>query len=321
MPFLGKMAMGMMSVRAEQAAGLRDAAVLGRDFYGPAGGPAGGATRPFCGAVGCSSGWMRPWKKRGRPIFEDAWGCSGECLRALVRTAVRREVGTSSSDVEEAPHRHRVPLGLVLLAQGWITHPQLQAALQAQKASGQGRIGDWLVHGCGLAQERIVRGLGAQWNCPVLSTDGFSPEAMARVMPKRFVAEFGLVPLRVAGSTLLYLAFADGMDAGTALAVETMSGLAVESGLLATAAFDAVRKRVLEAESVPVTVSLVSDAEAMSAAMVKHLEQRQPVAARLVRVNGYYWMRMWLESGAMGRTGTLPQTVDDVQDYIFMLRQ
>ena len=72
----------------------------------------------------------------------------------------------------DTPHRHRVPLGLVLLAQGWITHPQLQTALEAQRASGQGRIGDWLTQSCGLPEERITRGLGVQWSCPVLGTDG-----------------------------------------------------------------------------------------------------------------------------------------------------
>ena len=31
-----------------------------------------------------------------------------------------------------------------MLAQGWITHPQLQKALELQRANGTGRIGDWL---------------------------------------------------------------------------------------------------------------------------------------------------------------------------------
>ena len=55
---------------------------------------------------------------------------------------------------------------------------------------------------------------------------------MALVMPKRFVQEFGLLPLRVAGSRILYLAFEDGLNAGAALALEQMSELRVESGLI-----------------------------------------------------------------------------------------
>ncbi len=48
-----------------------------------------------------------------------------------------------------AAHRHRVPIGLVLLAQGWITHDQLKHALEAQRrardcalASGSSPITD-----------------------------------------------------------------------------------------------------------------------------------------------------------------------------------
>ena len=62
--------------------------------------------------------------------------------------------------------------------------------------------------------------------------NGFLPSAMALVMPKRFVAEFGLVPLRVAGGSLLYLAFENRTNPAAALGVEQMTGLKVESGLL-----------------------------------------------------------------------------------------
>ncbi len=34
-----------------------------------------------------------------------------------------------------------------------------------------------------------------QWGCPVLTTEGFSPELMALVMPKVFVEKLGLLPL------------------------------------------------------------------------------------------------------------------------------
>ena len=123
-------------------------------------------------------------------------------------------------------------LGLLMLAQGWITHPQLQKALAAQRESGTGRIGEWLMSECGLEAEQIVRGLSMQWGCPVLTTEGFSPEAMALVMPKIFVEEFGLLPMRVAGSRILYLGFADRLDASAAFATEQMTELKVESGVV-----------------------------------------------------------------------------------------
>jgi hypothetical protein len=307
---------GLLNARAELAFATRDAALYGGDVYKPAPQPTEEPAARVCGAVGCSSGWTKPWKSRRRPIFEEEWGCSGRCLETLVRAAVRREVGEGgAAQATDGAHRHRVPLGLVLLAQGWITHPQLQAALAAQKASGQGRIGDWLQQSCGLPEERVTRGLGVQWSCPVLATDGFSPSSMARVMPRRFIREFGLVPLRVAGSALLYLAFQDRMNAAMALALEQMTGIKVESGLLPGSQFEQVRSAVLAAEAIPEKSVAVLDADALNASIVRVLEQRQPVASRLVRVHNYYWMRIWLESGA----AKLPTTNEDVEDYLFTI--
>ncbi|HEY1743217.1 MAG TPA: hypothetical protein VGG18_08620, partial [Granulicella sp.] len=135
-----------------------------------------------------------PWRSRRRPIFEEQWGCSGRCVLAMVRDALRREMrdGMAATAV---PHRHRVPLGLLMLAQGWITHPQLRQALEAQRQNGTGRIGEWLIVECGLEAEQITRGLSMQWNCPVLSVDGFSPDAMALVMPGILVEKLGVLPL------------------------------------------------------------------------------------------------------------------------------
>lgn len=314
MPILGKL--GMLNARAAQALSARDAAVLGSESYRPAG-LLSDASPKVCGAVGCAGGWSKPWKnRRRRPIFEDEWGCSGRCLQAMVRGAVRREVGEAGEDI---PHRHRVPLGLVLLAQGWITHPQLQQALEAQRASGQGRIGDWLTQSCGLPEEHITRGLGVQWSCPVLGTDGFSPAAMALVMPKRFVTEFGLVPVRVAGSTLLYIGFQDRMNAVAALGLEQMTGLKVESGVMQATAFAEAKASVLAAEGVPVTMHSAADADELTAGIARVLEARHPLGSRLVRVHGYYWLRMWLESGARSGVGTLPRSTEDMQDCLFTI--
>jgi hypothetical protein len=322
MPVLGRFGSGFFGSRAELALAslnqMQTDSDFGMDVYRPAAATQQTTGSETCGAPGCNGGWMRPWKNRRRPIFEDSWGCSGRCLEDLVRLAVRREVGEGHATSGEA-HRHRVPLGLVFLAQGWITHAQLQSALQAQKASGEGRIGEWLAQSYGLSDDRITRGVALQWNCPVLSLDGFSPVGMARVMPKRFVAEFGLVPIRVAGSAILYLAFEEKMNAATALAVEQMSHLKVESGLLSGTQFAQARSSILTADGIPVTLNQFADADALTRGIVTALEQHQPLGARLVRVHHYFWLRLWLESGARSGAGNIPPTSEDVQDYVFTI--
>ena len=110
----------------------------------------------LCGNPECMSGWTMPWRNRRRPIFEAQWGCSGRCVLAMVQAAVRRELGDGTAS-SATPHRHRLPLGLLMLAQGWITHPQLQKALAAQRMAyqrmwpGGGADRAWLEHAMGMS--------------------------------------------------------------------------------------------------------------------------------------------------------------------------
>jgi hypothetical protein len=291
--------------------------VWGGDEYRPAARvPEVGSGRRLCGSAECAGGWAMPWRSRRRPVFEGQWGCSGRCVLAMARAAVRRELGDGAV---AAPHRHRVPLGLVMLAQGWITQAQLRRALDAQRENGTGRIGEWLIAECGVDAEQVARGLSVQWNCPVLTTEGFSPAAMARVMPRLFVEEFGLLPLRVAGSKILYLGVEDRLDASVSLAVEQMTELQVVSGLVATPQLEVARSRLMECDPIVVKQEQVSDADTLAAKITAILEQKQPVESRLVRVHGYYWLRLWMERGAVGRLGSLPATGEDMRDYTFTL--
>jgi hypothetical protein len=310
----------LLGVRATQALGLRDAVretdEVRSQFLGT---PLGESSDRLCGAPGCSNAWIKPWKSRERPVFEDDWACSARCLREMVEAAVRREVGDGYEGESEAPHHHRVPLGLVLLAQGWITQPQLQHALAAQRANGQGRIGDWLNKGCGLPEDRIVRALGVQWNCPVLSLQGFSPNQMALVMPKRFVSEFGMLPVRAAGSKILYVAFPERVKPETCLALEHMCHLKVESGLLTETQMKSARGRMMAADAVPVYLRKAEDCDDMTESIVKLIERRLPVMTRFVRIHQYYWLRMWLEESAIPLRGALQSTAEDTEDHVFLM--
>jgi hypothetical protein len=170
---------------------------------------------------------------------------------------------------------------------------------------------------CGLEAEQIVRGLSMQWGCPVLTTEGFFPEVMALAMPKLFAERFGLLPLRVAGSRILYLGFADRLDASAAFAAEQMTELKVESGVVEGAQFEAARTRLLACDGVEMKLEAAEDKDAMAARITAILEQKQPIASRLVRLHQYYWLRVWLERGAIGKVGSLPVTGEDVMDHIF----
>jgi len=295
-------------------------AILPPDVYLPGSGRSVAAdpSRRTCANPDCSTAWAKPWKSRRRPIFEGRWGCGSRCIEAIVREAVKREVTDGIGAGFQAPHRHRVPLGLVMLAQGWITHPQLRRALEEQSRGG-GRIGDWLIGECGLPPERITQGLSVQWNCPVLSTEAITPQAAALTVPRMFIDQFGLLPIRIARSRILYLGFKESLDASASFALERMSDLRVESGLVHAADYEDARHDLLDSEYVPTEIQPVRDCEEMTLKIREQLEERQPVAARLVRMHQFYWLRMWLETGAMSTAGTVPGSTADVHDTIFQI--
>jgi len=253
-----------------------------------------------CANPGCGSGWLHLWRSRSTPVFEDGWSCSAECTAARVSSAVCRELdGRGSAALN---HRHRIPLGLTMLEQGWITSGQLRVALDAQKAAGAGRLGHWLVRQLGVSEQLVTRAVGLQWNCPVLPLEFHDAEALTFLMPRLFVDAYGALPLRVAAGKLLYLGFEDRLDPVLALALERMTGLKVESGLVRGSLFRPAHTRMLSAKFPGVELIEASGEPALVHAISKSLERSRPVHSRLVRVHDCLWLRMWLSP----QSGSLP---------------
>lgn len=165
----------------------------------------------------------------------------------------------------------------------------------------------------------VVMDLSLQWNCAVLPTSGFSPREMALVVPRIFIEEFGLLPLRVARGRILYLGYEDRLDASATLALEQMTELKVESGLVRTEEYVVARSSLLECEGIPMKIEAVAEADTLAAKITALLEHKQPVASKLVRLHQYYWLRMRLESGAKGISGLLPRDSEDMLDYVFTI--
>jgi len=262
-----------------------------------------------CANPACGSGWLHLWRSRSAPVFEGGWNCSAACTHTRVVAAVRRELEGRLTAPEI--HRHRIPLGLTMLEQGWITSAQLRRALEAQKAAGGGRLGQWLVRQHGVNERLVTRALGLQWSCPVLPLEFHDAEALTALLPRLFVDAFGALPLRVAAGKLLYLGFEDRLDPVLALAIERMTGLRVESGLVQGSLFAPAQARMLGARFPRVGLIEVSSELTAAHAVSKAIEKARPVEARLVRVHDCLWLRM----ARSPRTGPLPD-VDSVEDLI-----
>ena len=265
-----------------------------------------------CGNVHCRSGWLHLLRSRSGPVFEGAWNCSDPCTAQRVRTAVRRELEGRKAGAER--HRHRVPLGLLMLEQGWINEKQLRSAVENQRAQGGGRIGQWLMVREGVAEELVTRALGLQWSCPVLPLHTHDAGALAPLLPRFFVDAFGALPLRVAASKVIYLGFEDHLDPVLALALERVSGQRVEIGIIAGSQFAPAHMRTLEAAFPPVELIEAASEHALVRALARRVEQVRPVESRLVRVHDCLWLRLWTKA----QNGPIPEPAG-VRDVICTL--
>jgi hypothetical protein len=198
-----------------------------------------------------------------------------------------------------------------MLKQGWISAAQLRRGIEAQRAAGGGMLGGWLVRSEGVPEEMVTRALGLQSCCPVLSVDQFDPDAMTAFLPRLFVDAFGALPLRAASGQLLYLGFEERLDPGLALAVERMTGMRVESGLVQGSRFRAAHTRMLAAKFPQVELIEAGSEPAAAQAFARSIEKIRPLNARLVRAHECLWLRMWTRSIA----GPYPDTLS-VRDLI-----
>jgi hypothetical protein len=264
---------------------------------------------PACANPHCPSGWLHLLRSRETPVFEGGWCCSQECMLERVKAALRREMDARGALRDS--HRHRIPLGLAMLDQGWITQEELRAALAAQRAAGRGRLGEWLIRQKSASEEMVTRALGLQWGCPVLRMESYNPENLTVLLPRFFVDAFGALPLRVAAGKILYLGFEDRVDPALALAVERVTGLRVEVGLVEGSLFRPAHGRALEARYPSAELVEAATEQALASALARAIEEWRAVEARLVRIHDCLWLRIWRRRQA----GPLPEPAS-VRDLI-----
>jgi hypothetical protein len=145
----------------------------------------------------------------------------------------------------------------------------------------------------------------------VLTLEFHDAEALTPLLPRLFVDAFGALPLRVAAGKLLYLGFEDRLDTVLALAIERMTGLRVESGVVQGSHFAPAHIRMLAAKFPRVELIEAASEPAAGHVLSKAIERTRPVDSRLVRVHDCLWLRMSLAA----ETGPIPEATA-VEDLI-----
>jgi hypothetical protein len=271
-----------------------------------------------CMNPSCGTNWLRLWRNRQQPRFEGQWACSPACMREIIDSAIQREMGDDMRLCPE-PHKHRIPLGLVLLSQGWITREQLRAALHAQRTIGKGRIGTWLMQQCGLPEDRVTRALSMQWGCPMFSLSGHQPSSVAVLAPRLLLDTYGILPLRVTAGRIAYLAFEDRIDAVAAHAIARINGLRTETGIVAGSQYLRSHESMMGAAFPKLQVADVADTRALGNVLTETIERLRPSHARLVRLHKYFWLRLWrtpMAAATPGVQAALLPRLHQVEDLL-----
>ena len=114
-----------------------------------------------------------------------------------------------------------MPLGLLMLSRGELSLEQLRRVLEAQKQSGDGRIGEWMQKLGYAAEPQVTAALAAQWSCPVLRSLPASVTDCG--IPLHLLREFCMLPVHCNRATgMVHLAFASDIEYRVLHAIEQM---------------------------------------------------------------------------------------------------
>src|SRR5271166_6027438 len=169
---------------------------------------------PACALASCAatqSLWER-FRSRHRPsgtFLQGVFYCRPQCLEAALLGQLSRMRIMSP----RAPIPNRIPLGLLMVARGKLTHLEVRAALEAQQRARYGKIGEWIEKLGFATEQEVTSALALQWGCPVVSAfDPSTIQSPARI-PLPILEAFQMLPLNyVASANTVYLAFGERVD-------------------------------------------------------------------------------------------------------------
>lgn len=233
--------------------------------------------------------WQLPGAHRGVNLGRD-WYCTPHCFEK----AIYNQLDELPFISLRPPLHHRIPIGLLMLSRGELTQAQLNTALDAQRSSGKGKLGDWLRQ-LGFSTERQVTvALGLQWGSPVLSEATPLHSRWLASLPLRLEESFCMVPVHFLASTrTLHIAFGQEIAYPLLHAIERLLGcrtvpcLARES--LVHAAIDQARSITRPDELFFETPASIAE---MSRSIRSYALRVEATAVRMIRCGAFLWVRL-----------------------------
>jgi len=238
--------------------------------------------------------FQQAWHRfRSRPrvvLLDGSRYCMDRCLEQALGEALRR-VRSLSRRKDSA---HRIPLGLLLLSRQQLTAEQLRIALEAQRAAGHGRIGDW-VQSLGFASElQVTAAIARQWSCPVLRPNSsLTLTPAAPPVPIALLEAFCMIPVNyVEATSSLHIAFAEGIDYTTLYAIEQMTGCHTEPCMAAPSFVHARLEALPSRPEHEFVFECVADTAEFSRIVRSYAARLSVSEIRLAACGSYIWVRL-----------------------------
>lgn len=251
-----------------------------------------------CALPGCAGPkniWQRLRSRRLGTFIDGKFYCQPKCLeRAVIEQISRLRTWTPP-----APRPNRIPLALLMVARGKLTHYEAQAALEAQRRAGYGKIGDW-IEKLGFANEHeVTAALALQWGCPLLASFNLASIHSHGAIPLPILEACQMLPANFAASTnTLYMACGERVDHAALYGIEKM----LSCRTLACVADRRKIARQLESMRLsgrPGDVEFVTrDPGEMARITSSYVNRVAPREVRLGRIGYFIWLRLHGRNGA-----------------------
>jgi hypothetical protein len=249
-------------------------------------------------ALGCCTGpqsrWQRLATRATGTFLQDAFYCRPQCLETALVGQLARLQGVVPSPLPP----NRIPLGLLMVARGKLTHLEVRAALEAQRRAHYGKIGDW-IEKLGFATEHeVTTALALQWGCPVASSINLTTTGSPGSIPLPILEAFQMLPLNyVTSSNTLYVACGERVDHAAFYAIEKILDCrtqpCVSSRKDIARQLDSMRQlpRPSDVEFGP-----MNDLAEMASIAASYTARLTPDQVRLSRVGHFIWLRLDVRS-------------------------
>jgi hypothetical protein len=247
---------------------------------------------PRCGHPDCRatrSLWRRVRSRLTGIRLAGVWYCRPECLERALAEAIHGQLAPVAISTPR-----RIPLGLVLLSRQQITAEQLQAGLEAQRAAGHGRIGEWLERLGFVNEQQVTAALARQWRRPVLRPTAVPRSQRIPEIPARLLESFRMFPVDyVEATATLHIAFAERIDYSLMYAIGQILGCRVEPCLAApTLLGEWLRGFSHPGRPREAVFDRVAGAEEMARIIRSYAAKVGAVEVRLARCGFYIWARL-----------------------------